>query len=78
MGFVIHVDTIKKLKQKLIGMKEKTAIDLCNKYRDPDSQYDVLVPGSGGKDSIYVAHLLKYKYNMKPLTVTWAPIFLQI
>ena len=32
-----------------------------------------LVPGSGGKDSIYVSHLLKTKYNMKPLTITWAP-----
>ena len=29
--------------------------------------------GSGGKDSAYTAHILKYKYNMNPLTVTWAP-----
>ena len=28
---------------------------------------------SGGKDSIYVAHILKNKYGMNPLTVTWAP-----
>jgi len=53
--------------------REKLLKDLCDKYRDPKAQYDVLVPGSGGKDSIYVAHLLKYKYKMKPLTVTWAP-----
>ena len=32
-----------------------------------------MVPGSGGKDSGYVSHLLKYKYGMNPLTVTWAP-----
>src|SRR3990167_2852260 len=32
-----------------------------------------LVPGSGGKDSFYAAHILKYKYGMTPLTVTWAP-----
>jgi N-acetyl sugar amidotransferase len=31
------------------------------------------VPGSGGKDSAYASHILKYKYNMNPLTVTWAP-----
>ena len=31
------------------------------------------MPGSGGKDSFYAAHLLKYKYWMHPLTVTWAP-----
>ena len=35
--------------------------------------YDVVVPGSGGKDSAYTAHVLKYKYGMNPLTVTWAP-----
>jgi N-acetyl sugar amidotransferase len=32
------------------------------------------VPGSGGKDSGYAAHVLKYKYGMHPLTVTWPPI----
>jgi N-acetyl sugar amidotransferase len=32
-----------------------------------------LVPGSGGKDSFYAAHKLKYQYGMTPLTVTWAP-----
>ena len=31
------------------------------------------MPGSGGKDSFYAAHMLKYKYGMHPLTVTWAP-----
>jgi len=33
-----------------------------------------MAPGSGGKDSAYAAHLLKYKYGMHPLTVTWPPI----
>ena len=31
------------------------------------------MPGSGGKDSFYAAHKLKYEYGMHPLTVTWAP-----
>ncbi len=35
--------------------------------------YDVVVPGSGGKDSAFTAHILKYKYGLNPLTVTWAP-----
>lgn len=35
--------------------------------------YDVVVPGSGGKDSAFTAHILKYRYGMNPLTVTWAP-----
>ena len=37
-------------------------------------EFDIIVPGSGGKDSVYVAHQLRYKYNMNPLTVTWAPL----
>jgi len=46
---------------------------LCDKFRSSDGSYDCLVPGSGGKDSFMAAHLLKYKYGMHPLTVTWAP-----
>ena len=29
---------------------------------------------SGGKDSCYAAHVLKYKYGMHPLTATWPPL----
>ncbi len=54
-------------------LREKELWDLCNKYRKNDGSYDCLVPGSGGKDSFYAAHVLKYKYGMHPLTVTWAP-----
>ncbi|MEC9347194.1 MAG: N-acetyl sugar amidotransferase [Pseudomonadota bacterium] len=43
------------------------------RYRRSDGQYDVLVPGSGGKDSFYAAHVLKHEFGMHPLTVTWAP-----
>jgi N-acetyl sugar amidotransferase len=46
---------------------------LCDRFRRSDGHYDVLVPGSGGKDSFYAAHMLKYKYGMNPLTVTFAP-----
>ena len=52
--------------------KERQLKDLLDKHRKK-SGYDVLVPGSGGKDSAYASHILKYKYNMNPLTVTWAP-----
>lgn len=52
---------------------------LLKKHRRSDGSYDVVVPASGGKDSCYVAHILKSKYNMNPLTVTWAPhIFTKI
>jgi len=47
--------------------------ELCDKHRSSDGSHDCLVPGSGGKDSFVAAHMLKYKYGMHPLTVTWAP-----
>jgi len=52
--------------------RESELIELLDKYRKTNG-YDCLVPGSGGKDSAYTAHILKYKYGMNPLTVTWAP-----
>lgn len=54
--------------------REEKLIQLLDKYRRNDGGYDCLVPGSGGKDSAYQAHVLKYKYGMNPLTVTWPPI----
>ncbi len=53
--------------------REKKLLQLLNFHRSKKGNYDVVVPSSGGKDSIYVAHILKYKYKMNPLTVTWAP-----
>ena len=53
--------------------REKELIKLLDKHRKNSSAYDVVVPGSGGKDSAFTAHILKYKYGMNPLTVTWAP-----
>ncbi|MCK5579882.1 MAG: N-acetyl sugar amidotransferase [Candidatus Omnitrophica bacterium] len=53
--------------------REKELMDICDRYRKTDGSYDCIAPGSGGKDSIFAAHLLKYKYGMHPLTVTWSP-----
>ena len=54
--------------------REKELIKLLDKHRSKTGEYDCIVPGSGGKDSVMTAHLLKYKYDMNPLTVTWPPI----
>ena len=54
--------------------REDELLKLLEKYRKNDGSYDCIVPGSGGKDSAMTAHLLKYKYGMNPLTVTWPPI----
>jgi len=53
--------------------RDKQLRDLCDKHRKHDGSYDCVVPGSGGKDSFYASHILKNKYGMHPLTVTWAP-----
>lgn len=53
--------------------RDKELRELCDRYRKNDGTYDCLVPGSGGKDSFYAAHILKAEYGMHPLTVTWAP-----
>ena len=47
--------------------------ELCDRFRSTDGSYDCLLPGSGGKDSFYAAHILKHRYGMHPLTVTWSP-----
>jgi N-acetyl sugar amidotransferase len=53
--------------------RERQLLDLCRSHRSRSGAYDCIVPGSGGKDSSFTAHILKYKYGMNPLTVTWAP-----
>jgi N-acetyl sugar amidotransferase len=53
--------------------REQALLDLCREYRSKAGNYDCVVPGSGGKDSTFTAHVLKYRYGMNPLTVTWAP-----
>jgi N-acetyl sugar amidotransferase len=53
--------------------RERSLKELCDRFRSRNGSYDCLVPGSGGKDSFYAAHMLKNKYGMHPLTVTWAP-----
>jgi N-acetyl sugar amidotransferase len=54
--------------------REKELLKLLNKHRSSNRNYDCIVPGSGGKDSVYASHILKYKYGMNPLTITWPPI----
>ena len=65
-----------EIKKKKINWekREKDLSKLLEKYRSKDGSCDCVVPGSGGKDSVYASHILKYKYNMNPLTVTWPPI----
>ena len=54
--------------------REEDLLRLLDKYRRNDGYYDCIIPGSGGKDSAFQSHVLKYKYGMHPLTITWPPI----
>jgi len=54
--------------------REKDLLILLDKHRSKNGNYDCIVPGSGGKDSVMASHILKYKYGMHPLTITWPPI----
>ncbi len=62
--------------KKLIdwNQRETELVKLLDQYRSSNGSYDCIIPGSGGKDSAFQSHILKYKYGMNPLTVTWAPI----
>lgn len=74
-----------KEKQKKINWKKKwnELENLCDKYfegylysndlKEKNRKWDVVVPASGGKDSTYIAHILKTKLHMNPLTVSFAP-----
>jgi len=61
-------------KQINFKLREESLLKLLDKHRGKYGKYDCIVPGSGGKDSCYATHILKYKYGMNPLTVTWPPI----
>jgi N-acetyl sugar amidotransferase len=64
-----------EIKQNEINWDQRSSqlYDMLSVYRRNDGTHDVLVPSSGGKDSSYTAYLLKHKYDMNPLCITWAP-----
>jgi hypothetical protein len=55
-------------------LREKKLLKVLDRYRKNNNEYDCIVPGSGGKDSMYTTFMLKHKYKMNPLTVTQSPI----
>ncbi len=53
--------------------RESELLKLLDKFRSKNGEHDCIVPGSGGKDSAFQSHILKTKYGMNPLTITWPP-----
>ncbi|MFT6906219.1 MAG: N-acetyl sugar amidotransferase [Oleiphilaceae bacterium] len=55
------------------SLRQNELDSLLEKHRSNNGGFDCIVPVSGGKDGSYVAHTLKTKYNMNPLTITVRP-----
>ena len=53
--------------------REEQLRALAARHAGHPGRYNCIVPGSGGKDSFFQAHVLKNRYGFRPLTVTWAP-----
>jgi N-acetyl sugar amidotransferase len=51
--------------------RKKKFEKIINEIRKKDSNYQCLIPVSGGKDSYYQAHVIAKEYNLKPLLVTY-------
>ncbi len=63
-----HACRDKEVARSTGAARERQLRELCDRYRKTDGSYDCLgAGGTGGKDSFYAAHLLKYKYGMHPL-----------
>lgn len=53
--------------------REKKLIRILNEAKEKSgSNYDCILPISGGKDSFFQAHVLTKIYNLKPLAVTFS------
>lgn len=66
---------VAELKKKINWKQRKKELyKLLDKFRKNNGDYDCIVPGSGGKDSVYASWVLKYEFGMNPLTITWPPI----
>jgi N-acetyl sugar amidotransferase len=63
-----------KKKQSLDWVDRESKLQkLLGAHRRSDGRFDCVVPVSGGKDGSYVAHTLKTKWGMNPLSVTIKP-----
>jgi len=54
--------------------REEELERMLEHHRSVDGSFDVVVPVSGGKDGGFTAHMLKHKYGMHPLCVSFAPL----
>ena len=59
--------------------RERWLVELLDEYKSKAkaarNPYDCIIPVSGGKDSHYQAYLMKVKYGMNPLFVTYNHLY---
>jgi len=61
-----------ELKDDFWKDRKKKFEKLISQYqKDDNSNYDCLIPVSGGKDSYYQAHMIANQYGLKPLLMTY-------
>jgi N-acetyl sugar amidotransferase len=63
-----------KNKKKINWEKRKIQfIKILKKHKkiNSNNDYNCIVPVSGGKDSIYQLYIMKKKFKMRPLAITW-------
>src|SRR3989344_2010694 len=65
--------TAKEKKEKIDWTnRENIFREILDKFRNKDkTNWDCIIPVSGGKDSIYQVHMIKNNFNMNPLCVTF-------
>jgi N-acetyl sugar amidotransferase len=65
-------EKFEQLSPEFWARRKKKFEDLIDKYiRNNTSNYDCIVPVSGGKDSYYQTHMMCAEYGLKPLLVTY-------
>lgn len=53
--------------------REDEFVAILDRYRSDGSWYDCIIPVSGGKNSCFQAHVMKYRFGMNPLCVNFVP-----
>ena len=68
--FATPADGLKK--KKIKGLKRQTILKKILKKKS-NSQYDCIIPVSGGKDGSYVSYTVKKRFGINPLCITVRP-----
>jgi N-acetyl sugar amidotransferase len=65
-------EEFEKLMPEFWAERKQRFEEVIDRYRNKDqSNYDCIIPVSGGKDSYYIAYTMKTVYHLNPLLVTY-------